>query len=256
LAALELKVITMNKQRIGIVGGMGSYAGLDLLRKVYDVTPAISDSEHFPVTLISAPQQTTDRTQFLIGQSSLNPSVGMLEIISQLAEQGASIIGIPCNTAHANKILNEVQKALPQGVTLVHLIESVVDHIVSEYPTIKKVGIIGTTGTIRANIYKDALLEKGLKAVHPSDHMQENYVMSAIYAEDFGIKAHSNPVTEKATEYLLLAADELIEKGSQIIILGCTEIPLAITQASYQGYPCIDATKILAQQLVKTASAN
>jgi len=246
----------MNKKRIGIVGGMGSYAGLDLLRKVYDVTPATSDSEHFPVTLISAPQQTTDRTQFLIGQSSLNPSVGMLEIIGQLAAQGANIIGIPCNTAHAKEILNEVQKALPENIILVHLIESVVNHITNEYPAIKKVGVIGTTGTISANIYRDALLEKGLEAVHPSADMQENYVMSAIYAEDFGIKAHSNPVTEQAIEYLLLAADELIEKGAQIIILGCTEIPLAITETSYKGYPCIDATKILAQQLVKTASAS
>jgi len=243
----------MIKKRIGIVGGMGSYAGLDLLRKVYDVTPANGDEEHFPVTLISAPQKTTDRTQFLIGQSIVNPSIGILDIIGKLATQGANIIGIPCNTAHAKPILNEVNKSLPAGVTLVHLIESVIDHILTHYPQVKQVGVLGTTGTIAANVYKDALAEKGLEAVHPSAEMQETYVMGAIYAEDFGIKAHSNPVTERATNYLLQASDELIAKGAEIIILGCTEIPLAITQERYKGYPCIDATKVLAQQLVVQA---
>jgi len=243
----------MIKKRIGIVGGMGSYAGLDLLRKVYDATPATSDEEHFPVTLISAPQNTTDRTQFLIGQSKVNPSIGMLDIIGKLSVQGACIIGIPCNTAHAKPILNEVNKFLPDGVIIVNLIESVTAHILTDYPQVKKVGILGTTGTIAANVYKDALAEKGIEAIHPSHEVQKTYVMDAIYAKDFGIKAHSNPVSKRATSYLLLALDELIAKGAQIIILGCTEIPLAITRDNYKGYPCIDATKVLAQQLVKTA---
>jgi len=244
----------MTKKRIGIVGGMGSYAGLDLLKKVYDVTPSKSDAEHFPVSLVSAPQKTTDRSEFLLGHSSKNPSAGILHIIEELVLQGANVVGIPCNTAHAKTILNKVMESLPEGVTLVHLIDSVVDYILINYPHVKKIGVLATSGTIAAGIYSDALTEKGLQAVNPSNEMQESYVMSSIYSEDFGIKAYSNPVSDRAKKYLLKAADELIEKGAQIIILGCTEIPLAITKESYKGSICIDATKILAQQLVKVAS--
>lgn len=243
----------MTKKSIGIVGGMGSYAGLDLLRKVYDLTPVKGDSEHFPVVLISTPHKMIDRTEFLIGKVKENPSVGILDIIQRLSSEGANIIGIPCNTAHAKPILDEVIKYLPKGVVLVHLIDSVVEHIVTHYPSLKKVGVLGTTGTISTSVYRDALEKRGLQAIHPSDSVQEEYVMPAIYSPNYGVKAYSNPVTENAQQKLLFAADELIGKGAEVIILGCTEIPLAITVQTYQGVPCLDATKVLASQLIQHA---
>jgi len=243
------------KKHIGIVGGMGSYAGLDLLRKVYDASGASSDNEHFPVTLISSPQETADRTQFLTGQSDENPSVGMLRIIERLATLDVKFVGIPCNTAHAKSILDQVIEQMPTGLSLVHLIDTVADHIAQQHPSVKKVGILGTTGTISTGVYKDALHQRGIEALHPEQSMQQDYVMNAIYHGEYGIKACSNPVAAQAKEQLLVAADHLIAQGAEVIVLGCTEIPLAITEVTHRDYPLLDATQILATKLVELASA-
>jgi aspartate racemase len=52
---------------IGIVGGVGPYAGLDLLRKVYDNTVAGKDQDHLDVVMISVPAAIPDRTAYLLG---------------------------------------------------------------------------------------------------------------------------------------------------------------------------------------------
>ncbi|RPI41687.1 MAG: aspartate racemase, partial [Bacteroidetes bacterium] len=57
---------------IGIVGGMGPYAGLDLLRKIYDNTLAGSDQEHLDTILISLSSRIPDRTEYLLGKENLN----------------------------------------------------------------------------------------------------------------------------------------------------------------------------------------
>jgi aspartate racemase len=243
------------KKHIGIVGGMGSYAGLDLLRKVYDASGASRDQDHFPVTLISSPQETADRTLFLTGQSTENPSAGMLRIIERLATLDVKFVGIPCNTAHAKPILDDVISKLPAGLTLVHLIDSVAHYISEHYPEVTKVGILGTTGTISTGVYKEALQQWGIEALHPENTVQQDFVMNAIYHDDYGIKACSNPVADLAKQQLLDAADHLIAQGAEVIVLGCTEIPLAITQSEHRGYPLLDATQVLAKKLVQLASA-
>ena len=93
------------KQMIGIVGGIGSYAGIDLIRKVYDLSEATTDQEHLPVSMLSAPHKVVDRTGFLIGDTSTNPGIAIANIINTLVSNGATVIGIPCNTAHAPKYL-------------------------------------------------------------------------------------------------------------------------------------------------------
>lgn len=242
-------------KQIGIVGGMGSYAGLDLLRKIYDLSGAKSDEEHLSVTLISDPQITGDRTEFLSGKSSDNPSGGIIQIIERLASQQANLIGIPCNTAHADPILNEVLNNLPKGVTLVHLIDSVRDYVLDAFPGVKKVGILATTGTIESNIYRDAFSQRQIEVLYPDKKEQQNYLMSAIYDHEYGIKSVSGPVTSRARIEILHCADNLIDNGAEVLILGCSEIPLAITEDNYRNCPLIDATSVLAKKLIKLAAS-
>ncbi|GEM_PF-4357024 len=65
----------MENKMIEIVGGIGSYAGIDLIRKIYDLTDAISDQEHLPVSMLSAPHKIIDRTKYLIISCCINQSV-------------------------------------------------------------------------------------------------------------------------------------------------------------------------------------
>ncbi len=244
----------MKDKQIGVVGGMGSYAAIDLIRKIYDATDASCDQEHLPVAMLSAPHLTVDRSQFLAGEILENPATSIASIINQLSDLGSSVVGIPCNTAHAPLILDRVLEAIPEHVELVHLIEEVAKLMVHQYPQVTEVGVLGTVGTVNSQVYTQVMNRYGINVIQPPEDIQSLFVSPAIYDKDYGIKSHSSPVQVRARNDLLLASRFLSRKGAQAIILGCTEIPLAITEEQLETSIVIDATKVLAQAMVRAAN--
>ena len=113
----------------GVIGGMGPYAGLDLIKKIFDLSTAASDQEHIPLMMISCPHLIGDRTNFLLGKSQINPGTAIAEISRRLIMQGASIIGMPCNTAHSKVILNEIIKNIPKNIFFINMVEKTVKYI-------------------------------------------------------------------------------------------------------------------------------
>jgi aspartate racemase len=120
---------------IGIVGGVGPYAGLDLAQKIFDQTLAHTDQEHLPLALLSVPHRITDRTAFLTGKTAENPALAISEVIWELQRCGATVVGIPCNTAHAAPIFTEIEKRLPPTVKLLHIIAEVGRYIQEKHPS-------------------------------------------------------------------------------------------------------------------------
>jgi aspartate racemase len=236
---------------IGIVGGIGSYAGIDLIRKIYDFSEVSCDQDHLPVSMLSAPHKVVDRTQFLLGNISVNPGRAIGKIIQTLSSNGASIIGIPCNTAHAELIFNLIKQNTPQGCKIIHLVEEVARYIQFHYPKLTKIGILGTTGTLISKIYPDIFQRYNLEVIEPSNEIQTMFVSPSIYDKEYGIKSVANPVDVKAKQNLITAATYLSRKGAEAIVLGCTEIPLAITESVIENSIVIDATSILAQALIR-----
>jgi len=236
---------------IGIVGGIGSYAGIDLIRKIYDLSGATCDQDHLPVNMISIPHRIGDRTEYLLGQLETNPGLAIADIISMLAAQGAEVIGIPCNTAHAPPIFDVISNRTPSNVQLLHMIEEVAAHLVAEHPLVKQVGLLGTTGLLQSRVYPTILQQVGLEVIEPTTTIQENDVHAAIYDRSYGIKAFSCPVRKRAREKLTTAAQHLSRKGAQAIILGCTEVSLAFTENRFERLPVVDASTVLAAALVR-----
>jgi aspartate racemase len=243
-----------NKAMIGIVGGMGPYAGVDLVQKIFDLTKADTDQDHLSVSMLSVPKSIPDRTEFLLSKSEINPALAIADIICSLYKQGATIIGMPCNTAHAEPIFNEIVNKIPTEVNLVHMINEAADFINEKYPSVKNVGILSTTGTFITNVYPKCLSKHGLNGIQVSEEIQNTDINPAIYNSSYGIKAHSNPVNQKAIDSLNKGVKYLIKKDAEVIILGCTEIPLALTQNEINGIPLIDSTKILARALIIESS--
>lgn len=239
---------------IGIVGGMGPYAGLDLIKKIFYLTDASTDQEHLPISMVSVPHTIADRTDFLSGNSTVNPATSISNVIRTLYDQGATVIGMPCNTAHAEPIFKEIIKKIPNEVKLVHMINEVSKFIKIKYPFIKNVGILSTTGTFISHVYPDCLSQYGLNGIQVSEKIQDNHINPAIYSKNYGIKAQSNPVTENAKKHLNIGVEYLFQNEAEAIILGCTEIPLALTDDQRNGVPFIDATKVLARALILEAS--
>ena len=247
----------MAEKTVGIVGGVGPFAGVDLQKKVLEQTVATRDQDHLTVVSLSQPSEIIDRTEFLLGQTIENPADAFVVQLLKLKQMGAQVAGIPCNTAHAptifGKIVAELEKA-DCGLKLLHMIEETAVHLHHYHPNIKHIGILSTTGTYLTQIYPEALTKFGLTAVIPNQTMQEEIIHPSIYDPHYGIKA-SGVATEKARESLETAVRALQAKGAEAIILGCTELPLAITEPALYDLPIIDPTLILARALIREANS-
>lgn len=225
---------------IGIIGGVGPIATAHFFQELLHCVEASCDQD-YPRVIIDSDSGIPDRTQALLGNGE-SPVPALSRAANRLVGAGAEILCLPCNTAHA--FLQDVQRAV--HVPIVNMVEEVSSHIHRFFPDVKRVGIMATTGTRIACVYDDELSKGGLTAVHLSEKTQEQCVMEAIYGAR-GIKAgHMMP----ASELLVCAADELAYIGAEVIVLGCTELPIAL--ASYK-LPLLSSTRILAQSVLKQA---
>ena len=238
---------------IGIVGGVGPYAGLDLLRKLFDNTLANSDQEHLDTVLLSLPAGIIDRTEYLLGKVKENPAFAIAEVLLELERTGAKVAGIPCNTAHAEGIFGIIQDQLQRAgssIKVLHMINETVSFIVSTFPDITRVGVLSTTGTYLSGVYNKALKSNDFEVLLPTMEIQEAIIHPAIYDPVYGIKTVTNQVHPMARENLLKGFSYLKKQGAQAVILGCTEIPIAIPEPEVEDMVTIDPTSVLARALI------
>ncbi len=238
---------------LGIIGGVGPSAGIDLFAKITRLTPVTRDQDHLPIVLFSFPGRIQDRTAFLNRDAAENPGVELATICMELAAAGAVVAGIPCNTAHTPVIFNRILEGLDRAacpIKLVNMIEETVAAVRRSIPPDGPIGILSTTGTYRHKTYFSPLREAGFTPVIPDERMQIECVHDAIYNPAYGIKAQSGIVTPQAKAQLCEAMDDLIGRGARSILLGCTEIPLAIHGDEYKGIRLIDPTMILARAMI------
>lgn len=237
---------------IGVVAGVGPYAGLDLLGKILSQTVADKDQDHLTVASLSQPEAISDRTAFLLGEATLNPAFAIVEQLLKLEQMGASVVGIPCNTAHAPTIFDHIMQGLANAgseLNLLHMIAEVGRELQRMVPTINRVGVLSTIGTAVTRIYPLTLEPLGFEVLAVEDKLQSEVIHPAIYDPTYGIKA-CGTATRQARENLLLGVQQLQIAGAQAIILGCTEIPLAIPETHIDGMVVIDPALILARALI------
>lgn len=239
---------------IGVVGGMGPYAGLDLVKKIFDQTTASTDQDHVDVILFSTPS-IPDRTGFLLEGCGGNPAPHIAAAVRTLEGAGASVAGIPCNTAHAPAIFNVVLQDLAGSGSRIRLLSLITETIAflgaQRSAGRTRLGVLSTTGTLRTQVYSQALVAAGFSVIEPLEDVQRDLVQRAIYDPEYGIKARSNPVTGQAREAVLSAIRHLANRGAQAIVLGCTELPLAVGETAVHGVPVIDPAVALARALIR-----
>jgi aspartate racemase len=239
-------------QTIGILGGMGPQAGFDLATMVTAETLASRDQDHLPVVVWSQPG-IPDRTAWLSDPSAPDPAPAMTAGFLALERAGAGVAGMACNTAHTPVLFDRVRAQLGHAgarIRVLHLIEETVAAIRHAHPDLRNVGILATRGTLTARLYHDALEEAGFA---PLSHSDPDRLTEAIYSPVSGIKACAHPVTTTARTEVELAARELVSRGSEAIILGCTELPLALPGTQLDGLPLINPGRMLARALIRAA---
>ncbi len=230
----------MNNVTIGVMGGMGPDATIAFYQKLTKLTPAEKDQDHLHVIIDSYPQIPDRTAHILNGEQS--PLVMMVESAKRLEQAGADYIVITCMTAHY--FLSDIQKKI--NVPMISAFDTLNQYLLTLEPKINNVGILATSGSRAAKVFDNNL--KDFNLIYPNESEQSELVMTAIYGEE-GIKAG---YIEKASELLTTAAERLIIDGAEVIIGGCTEIPLALND-DLITVPFIDPMEVLAKKLIAIA---
>jgi aspartate racemase len=241
---------------IGIIGGVGPYAGIDFFRNILDNTVSSRDQDHVSTVLISCPSLIPDRTEFLLGNETENPAFAMFECAKRLYGIGVKYAGVACNTAHSKRIftpfIEMVQEKLP-GLVIVNMLETCMFYIKQNMPNIKRIGYLATKGTYRSGVYHEYLkADEGFSLMEPEPQGQER-IHEAVYSQAFGIKVHSSPIHTKARSVLLYETFKLLDRGADAVILGCTELPLAVNPDDFL-VPVLDPGKLTARRLIDLAA--
>lgn len=246
--------MSSKKPLVGILGGMGPQAGLDMAGKIIAMTRTERDQEHLPFVLFSMPGEIADRSAYLRGEAVENPGYAIAKQLEKMSTLGVTIAVIACNTAHAGPIYDLVLKLLKDRgheLPMLHLVRETVEYIRREHPAIQKIGVLGTQGTYHSNLYGQALADVSLQSILPEPAIREEVVQTAIYAPKYGIKASPGVITDKARELARSAVRHVRQCGAEAVILACTELPLAIAEEQFEGIPVIDPARIVARRLVQ-----
>ena len=231
---------------IGILGGMGPQATVDLYNEIIRQTPIKEEQDHLPIIIFSNPK-VPDRTKALTAGGE-DPLPHLIYSAQVLEKAGADFIIIPCNTSHY--YLPQMQKEV--SIPILNMIAETADFIKQHYPQEKRIGLLATTGTIKVGIYSTIFNKKGLEIVRPEDSTQQSLVMRAIY--DIKAKKPLAPAKKRLKQ----AAYELISKGCSLIVMGCTEVPLGLNQKDIAGKGCqlIDPKVIISRAAINYALSN
>ena len=227
-----------NRNMIGVLGGLGPWATEEFLRMVFEETVANCDQD-YPDLLVMNRSTTPDRTAHILGKCPDSPGPAMARDAKILENAGCSAIVIPCNTSHV--YYEEATRDL--HIPALHLIREVVAE--GKKRGMKCLGILGTEGTRRSNLYGIAAEEMDVEYRILSEEKQAR-ITHLIYG---CMKAGRPPEREDLTA----AFDELIAAGCDGLILGCTELPIAYRALGLEEeYPmALDSLRILARRTVE-----
>jgi aspartate racemase len=237
--------------KVGVVGGVGPAATVDFLDKIVRNTPASRDQDHIKL-LVEQNPQIPDRTENLIGDGA-DPTVSLYATCKKLEDGDADIIAIPCNTAHA--FVDRIQAYL--RIPIVNMLTVTVDYLRETFPGLRDIGVLATSGTIYSGVYRNALESRGLRQVAPGRALQAR-VMDAIYGKQ-GVKAGFTK--GPCLDDISAAVEGLIAEGVEVIVLGCTELPILLPGGEFVGRDgtrvhLVDPTEVLARRCVAYATGN
>ena len=223
------------QKSIGIIGGMGPLATSDLFKKIIDLTDAKSDQEHIHI-YIDCNTNIPDRTKAILEGGS-DPVPELVRSGVRLQSMGADVLVMPCNTAHY--FYDRITPFF--DIPLLNMLNETAKEIHKR--KISKIGLLATDGTIQSGVYHKVFADMGIDLVIPPSIKQAS-VMEVIYK---GVKALNKNFN---INDFCVTIDELFEQGAEVLVLGCTELPVAF-EMFHIDRPAIDPTLALAEAAIR-----
>jgi aspartate racemase len=247
---------------LGIVGGLGPHAHLELERRLLKAVEPVAGEQEYPSWILASLPSTPDRTMALL-EGGPSPVPAIVRSLEALAA-GADFAVIACVTAHA--FIDELRRASP--LPILSLVDATLDAVVRRWGRDARVGVLATTGTLRSAVFPLAaerlapeLTFVSLLDLPDGERLQEDWVMTPIYGplEDgrsapWGAGGETcrtggrlkagvrlDPQTREALdEPLRRAAQRLAAAGARVVLTACTEIGMTLGSGSQGDFDLLD----------------
>ncbi|WP_157759853.1 aspartate/glutamate racemase family protein [Chryseobacterium piperi] len=223
---------------------MGTHAGLTFQSKLLEFSNAQTDQE-FIEFLYHNNSNIPDRTRAIL-YNEASPVPELIRSIQLMNNAEVDLVLSACMTSYYFfNIMTEVSNC-----PVLHPIRLVTDYINYQFPTAHKIGLLATTGTIHSRLFHGPIESSGKELITLDIHKQESVFMEAIYGEN-GLKSHTS--SDKSIELLRSAADLLIQGGAEVLIAGCTEVSMVLSQKNV-SIPFIDPMELMARSVYNKIS--
>jgi aspartate racemase len=220
---------------VGIIGGMGPEATVDLMRRVIAKTPADDDQDHVHMIVESNPK-IPSRIAHLIDGTGVDPTPELIRIARNLERAGAQVLAIPCNTAHG--YADAIRGAV--SIPLLDMVALTVAQIVAS-GNIKRVGLLASTAVINLGLYAKAFAAHGLSIQIPHRQPEVMAIIKGVKRGETGAPAQA------ALGGIALDLAPHVDA----LLVACSELSVIATGITV---PCVDSLDVLAQAVVDFAA--
>ena len=229
---------------IGILGGMGTQAGLDFCNKLAMLNRGKIDQE-YPLFMLYNKSNIQGRpTSISVHAASSSDILGrpknlnkynkvlksLIEGCISLQKSNCKFIVIPCNTAHY--WYDDLQKKI--RIPIINMPKEVYLHAKKNCKKKSKIGLLATAGTLKTGVY-NRFFDKNFSLINPKKSLQKSSVNKAIKYVKMGKIKDAEKAIKPAVNYL-------IKMKCKKIVLGCTELPIAIF--AFKSFKKVKLSKI------------
>lgn len=224
---------------VGVLGGLGPEATLDFLAKVLRATGASQDQDHLHLIIDNNPK-VPNRNDAIAGRGP-SPGPALAGMARGLEAAGADFLVMVCNAAHAFQADIEAAVSIP----FLSLIEATREQVTRRVPDARTVGVLAASGCLDARLYETAFAPDDRRVLVPEGQERERF-MDLLY------EIKSGDTGRDARSRMRELALGLIERGAQVTVAGCTEVPLVLS-AGDLPIPLVSSTDALVELTVQCA---
>ena len=213
---------------------------MDLMHRVIRATPATDDCDHIHLVVDNNPH-VPSRMKALIEKTGEDPLPCLQEMARKLEAWGVDLLAMPCNTAHFYH--SRIQRVV--DVPFLNMISISADAVLQVRSRIQTVGILASSAVLDLGLYTQEFAARQVGVVHPEHKLQQR-LMQTIRTIKTG------RYNEDEIASLQAAADNLVVKGAEAILIACTELSILATNLnlSVQSY---DTAQLLVESIVHQA---
>jgi aspartate racemase len=223
---------------IGVLGGMSSVASAEYYRLLNQgVNAALGGHAAAELVLYSVDFSVVE--ECIRAQDWDRAAEYLIERAQRIERAGSEFVVLATNTLH--RVAPQLQDAI--GIPLIHVVDVVAEAALDDHA--KVLGLLGTDPVMRADFYRDRFAEHGIEILTPPE--ADRAVVHRVIFDELtrGVIADGS-----RQEYLRIMGD-LISRGAEGIVLGCTEISLLVAQPHLPGHTLYDTTALHVERAVR-----